>query len=281
MELASRKPDRIPRATPDGGDNMATKKTRREVYTEAHLEDASLEPFSGDVVFEIDFSDGRLIRAHYLRHAREREEEALPEVLRSDDAATVYLIADDLDDAIDQARVIVGDPKVTGSRHRLKDQHVAALVAWAEEGNREGGTTAWGKKFSDAMGVAQELFEETKGPTCVDCRRWEGEPCDDCEGYCHALKVRRLPIQSVSTASTSGGPCIHFDPLDVRALNVKPLATPVQDLLDRALEVLGKQVAERRRLCGGEGDHHELTRSSDIVAGIGTAIAALARVRDL
>ena len=42
----------------------------------------------------------------------------------------------------------------------LTHTQIMKLVRWANEGDRDGGTTAWGPKFSDAMKVAQQVRDE-------------------------------------------------------------------------------------------------------------------------
>lgn len=39
----------------------------------------------------------------------------------------------------------------------LTDEHTLALIAWADEGDRKDGTTAWGPTFTGAMNAAQAV----------------------------------------------------------------------------------------------------------------------------
>ena len=46
----------------------------------------------------------------------------------------------------------------------LTSKQIAALIAWANEGDRKGGTTAWGPKFDAAMEVAQDVRARDHDP---------------------------------------------------------------------------------------------------------------------
>ncbi len=63
--------------------------------------------------------------------------------------------------------VIIGPRKNAGPAICLTDRQVAALAEWANEGDRKGGTTAWGVRFSAVMEIARtvrDLSESYKPP---------------------------------------------------------------------------------------------------------------------
>lgn len=58
----------------------------------------------------------------------------------------------------------------------ITEEEARALSAWAAEGKRPGGTTAWGPRFTAAMAVAERvhaLYPDRAGPiTDVKVRAW-------------------------------------------------------------------------------------------------------------
>ncbi len=63
---------------------------------------------------------------------------------------------------------------------RLTDEQVKALIEWADEGDRDNGTTAWGQKFTAAMEVAQHV-------------RDNGHRCDGCNDILGAKYRQDIP----------------------------------------------------------------------------------------
>jgi hypothetical protein len=60
----------------------------------------------------------------------------------------------------------LSSPYMDLERRALSDDETRALVEWAREAERHGGTTAWGPKFDAAMDVAKAVRDRQSAP-CV------------------------------------------------------------------------------------------------------------------
>lgn len=49
-------------------------------------------------------------------------------------------------------------------KHKITSNELTALIAWADESERAGGTTAWGIRFDNAMSAARAIRD-----------RWDAE----------------------------------------------------------------------------------------------------------